>query len=89
MIKIAMVDYYSNTPEEIAKFCEGLLEILGEHEKEIFRCTCDDGDVPGGYTESDTNAFIHHSDCPEGNFYTYEVLLRGLARYFKEDVHET
>lgn len=85
-MSIALVDHYVRTPAEIVKDLDGLLDLLGENESHVFRCTCEEGDTPRGSWEYDTNAYNHHRDCPSGSAYHYEVLLRGLARYFREDV---
>jgi hypothetical protein len=83
--KITLVDHYAHAPKEIAQHLDDLFALLGENEDHVFRCTCEEGDVPRGSMEWDTNAYNHHRDCPSGWFYHYQVLLLGLARYFKED----
>lgn len=83
--RILLIDHYTQTPAEIAKNLEGLIELIGEREEEIYRCTCEDGDTPRGSWEWDTNAYNHHRDCPSGSAYHYEVLLRGLVRHFREE----
>lgn len=85
---IALIDFYKQSPAELASNLDGLLELLSENEDHVFRCTCEEGDVPRGSWEWDTNAYNHHRDCPSGSFYHYEVLLRGLARYFREEGKE-
>lgn len=86
MSNIALVDHYAQSPTEIAKNLDELLVILGENEDHIFRCTCEEHDPPRGSYCYDDNSYSHHRDCPSGGCYHYEVLLRGLARYFREDV---
>lgn len=86
-MKIKLIDYYDAEPAKLAHDLEALAYLLGEREAEVFRCTCDDDpERPRGYMEYDTNAYIHHDDCPSGAFYHYHVLLLGLARHFREDL---
>ena len=85
-MNIALVDNYTQTPEKTATDLDDLLALLGENESHIFRCTCDEHDPPRGSMDYDVNAFEHHRDCPSGSFYHYEVLLRGLARFLREDL---
>jgi hypothetical protein len=84
--KIALIDHYAETPSKIAHDLDQLAVFLSENEETVFRCTCEDDDEhPRGYMEYDTNAYIHADDCPSGWPYHYQVLLRGLARHFRED----
>lgn len=85
---IKMIDHYTTTPEKIVKDLEDLLVILGENEDHIFRCTCEEHDPPRGSYSYDDNSYDHHRDCLSGSAYHYDVLLRGLARYFNEDYKE-
>lgn len=85
-MKINLIDHYAHTPAEIATNLDGLLELLGENEDHVFRCTCEEFDPPRGMYHYDDNSYSHHRDCPGGSFYHYQVLLAGLARYFREDV---
>lgn len=83
MDKIALIDHYTMTPAELAKQLAKLDEFLIDRSTELYRCTCEDDDEhPRGYMEYDTNAYIHHDDCPSGMEYHWHVLLAGLAEYF-------
>lgn len=83
-MKIQLIDGYSDEPAKLAKDLEALASLLGEREAEVYRCTCEDDEHPRGYMEYDTNAYIHHDDCPSGMVYHHRVLLLGLARHFGE-----
>lgn len=83
---IVLVDHYAESASDCAKVLEGLDAYLGEYEERIFPCTCEDGDVPRGSYESDTGAYNHHRNCPQGTYYHYHVFLAGVARYLREEV---
>lgn len=87
--QIDLIDHYKESAEDCAKVLDGLDCYLGEYEERIFPCTCEDGDVPRGSYESDTGAYNHHPDCPQGTYYHYHVFLAGIARFLREEVqHE-
>ena len=81
---INLIDHYAATYAKLVEDLEALDVFLSENEENIFRCTCEDGDIPRGSWEYDTNAYNHADNCPSGSGYHYHVLLAGLARYFKE-----
>lgn len=85
-LQIKLIDNYVESAPDCATVLEGLDCYLAEYEERIFPCTCEDGDVPTGSWEYDTNAYNHHPDCPQGMYYHYHVFLAGIARYLREEV---
>jgi hypothetical protein len=82
-MQIKFTNGHSASATETSEYLTNIANWLEDRAETIYECTCEDYESPRGYMEYDTNAYIHHEDCPTWQEDNHSIILRSVAAFLK------